>query len=354
MLRRFTGCACCAPANPSRRTFLASAASLAVASALPAPARAASPHRIDVHHHIFPRSVMDLQEKLNPKWGKLETPRGLPPWTPATMIDDMDRNGVASVVISPAGPGAWYGDVAGSRQIARAWNEYAAGLKRDHGKRVGVFALIALPDVEGSLREIDYALDTLKLDGIALYTSYDRRYPGDKEFTPVFRELNRRKALVFFHPLACCGAIVPGIPTNAYELPFDTTRAVASLMFTGTMHRNPDIRFIFSHGGGAIPMLAGRIDDLTRGFQEIRANAPDGVPAEIASIYVDTAGAFHPGAIAAARAVLPGSHILYGSDFPYSSSAEAVAGLAANGLPAEALSGIERGNALALFPHLTG
>ena len=89
-------------------------------------------------------------------------------------------------------------------------------------------------------------------------------------------------------------------------------------------------------------------------FQEIRAKAPDGVPAEIASIYVDTAGAFHPGAIAAARAVLPGSHILYGSDFPYSSSAEAVAGLAANGLPAEALSGIERGNALALFPHLTG
>ena len=296
---------------------------------------------------------MDLQEKLNPKWGKLETPRGLPQWTPATMIDDMDRNGVASVVISPAGPGAWYGDVAGARQICRAWNEYAAGLRRDHGYRVGVFALVALPDVEGSLREIEYALDTLGLDGIAFYTSYDRRYPGDKEFAPVFAELNRRKATVFFHPLACCGAIVPGIPTNAYELPFDTTRAVASLMFSGTFMRNPEIRFIFSHGAGAIPMLAGRIDDLTRGFKDIRTEAPD-VGAILRRIHVDTAGAFHPGAMAAMRAVLPASHILYGSDFPYSSSTEALAGLAADRLGPKLLADVTRNNALALFPRLKG
>ena len=180
------------------------------------------------------------------------------------MLDDMDRNGVATVIISPAGPGAWYGDNAGARQICRAWNEYAATLKRDHGKRVGVFALVALPDVEGALRETEYAYDTLKLDGVAFYSSYDQKYPGEEKYAPVWAELDRRKAIVFFHPVACCGALVPGMPTNAYELPFDTTRAIASLMFSGVLSRHKDIRFIFSHAGGAMPMLAGGVDEIGR------------------------------------------------------------------------------------------
>jgi predicted TIM-barrel fold metal-dependent hydrolase len=346
---RLNECGCCAPRNLSRRAFLASGAA---ALAAPHVGHAQAPHRVDVHHHIFPRAVMDLQERLNPKWGKLETPRGLPQWTPRMMLDDMEKNGLASVVISPAGPGAWYGDVSGARQICRAWNEYAASLKRDHGKRVGVFALVALPDVEGSLREIEYALDTLKLDGVAFYSSYDQKYPGDEKYAAIWAELDRRKAIVFFHPVACCGPLVPGLPTNAYELPFDTTRAIASLLFSGVFSRHSNIRFIFSHAGGAMPMLAGRLDDNTKTMKALRDKAPEGVPALLRTLRVDTAGAFFPGALAATRQMLPDSNILYGSDFPYSSSSEAVAGLAANGLPDAALAGIEGANAYALFPHL--
>jgi predicted TIM-barrel fold metal-dependent hydrolase len=343
------GCGCQNRAAISRRGFIAGAASFA---AMPWKALAATPFRVDTHHHIFPRAVMDLQERLNPRWGKLETPRGLGPWSPRVMLDDMDRNGVASVVISPAGPGAWFGDASGARQICRAWNEYAAGLARDNAGRVGVFALVALPDIDGALGEIAYALDTLRLDGVAFYTNYDSKYPGEPAFAPVFTELNRRRATVFFHPLACCGAPVPGVPTNAYELPFDTTRAIASLMFSGTFTRNPDIRFIFSHGGGAMPMLAGRIEDLTRSFKPLRDNVPDGVPAQLSRLYVDTAGAFSPAAIAATMKTLPATHVLYGSDFPYSGSAEAIAGLATSGLDTSALRGVERDNALDLFPRL--
>ena len=295
---------------------------------------------------------MDLQERLNPKWGKLETPRGLPPWTPQTMRDDMDKNGVATVVISPAGPGAWYGEAAGARQICRAWNEYAAGLKRDNPRRVGVFALVALPDVEGAVREIEYALDTLKLDGVAFYSSYDQKYPGEEKYAAVWAELNRRKAIVFFHPVACCGALVPGMPTNAYELPFDTTRAIASLLFSGALSKNPDIRFIFSHAGGAMPMLAGRVDELTKPLKALRDKAPEGVPALLRKLYVDTAGAYFPGAMAATLKMLPESHVLYGSDYPYSSSSEAIAGLAGNGFAPAALADIEGANAFTLLPHL--
>ena len=347
---RLNACACCPPSATTRRAFLAgSGAALALPSL--AGAQTTPARRIDVHHHIFPRAVMDLQEKLNPKWGKLNTPRETGPWSARLMLDDMDRNGVAGVVVSPAGPGAWYGDPAGARQISRAWNEAAATLSRDNKSRVGVFALIALPDVDGALREIEYALDTLGLDGVGLYTSYDMKYPGEPAYAPVFAELNRRKARVFLHPLGCCGAPVPGVPLNATEFPFDTTRAITSMMFNGVFSKNPDIKFIFSHGGGAAPALAGRIDDLTRNFKAIRDQAPEGVPELLSRLYVDTAGAFHPAMIAAAKIVYSPRHLLYGSDFPYSSSAEAVAGLAKSGLSPAELAGVERDNAVSLFPR---
>jgi len=344
---RLGACAC--HAGGTRRAFLAGAAASVVCA--PALAQSAKPHRIDVHHHIFPRAVMDLQEKLNPHWGKLGTPRGIGPWSAQMMLDDMDKNGVAGVVVSPAGPGAWYGDAKGARQISRAWNEFAAQLSRDNKSRVGVFALIALPDVDGALSEIEYALDTLRLDGVGLYTSYDMKYPGEPAFAPVFAELNRRKALAFLHPLACCGTPVPGVPLNVTEFPFDTTRAITSMMFNGVFSRNPDIRFIFSHGGGTVAALAGRIDLLTQGFKTIRDRAPEGPLELLKRLHVDTAGAFHPTMLAAAKIVYSPQHILYGSDFPYSSSAEAVAGLAAGGLTPSELAGVERANAAALLPR---
>lgn len=347
-----TNCECCRqPSGLTRRGFLASAAA-AVAS--PALAQSRPGGRIDVHHHIFPREVMEVQEKLNPAWGRLRTPEPLKIWTPQAMLADMDTNGIAAVIASNPGPGAWYGDPAGARKIMRAWNEYAARVKSDNPKRFGFFAMIALPDVEGSLTEIAYAFDVLKADGVALYTSYDGEYPGERKFAPVFEELDRRSAAIFFHPLVakCCSNVVPGIPTNAYELPFDTTRAIASLLFSGTLTQRRNIQFIFSHAGGALPALAGRIEMLTKDNKRLREATPNGIEAELRRLFVDTAGAGTAGAMAAALALLPESQILYGSDFPYLSHSENLELLKQRNFPAGLTMKIERDNARALFQQL--
>jgi predicted TIM-barrel fold metal-dependent hydrolase len=148
---------------------------------------------------------------------------------------------------------------AGNLSLARKCNEYSAQLVSDYPGRFGFFAALPLPDMEGSLREITYALDTLKADGIGLMTNYGDKWPGDPAFAPAFEELNRRKTVVYFHPTApnCCKNLVPHVPTAFTELPNDTTRAVTSLLYSGSLARFRDIPFIFSHAGGTIPMLAG-------------------------------------------------------------------------------------------------
>jgi hypothetical protein len=147
-----------------------------------------------------------------------------------------------------------------------------------------------MPDVDGTLAEIDYALDQLRADGIQLMTSYGERYPGHPDFAPVMDELNRRKALVFVHPLApvCCAPSLAWIQPALFEFTQDTNRCVFSPLFTGTLARFPDVRFIFCHSGAAVPVLAGRAAAL--GFdREFADKMPNGIDYELRKLHYDVA-----------------------------------------------------------------
>ena len=311
------------------------------------------PHRIDVHHHILPPDYVAAvgDERIGPLILAGRTPE----WTPEMSVEAMDRNGIATAVTSISAPGLWFGDDAQSVRLARMCNDYAASIRRDHPGRFGLFASLPLPDVDASLAEIEYALDTLGADGIGLLTSYGDRYPGDPGFAPVFDELDRRGAVVYFHPTdAPCSQCLKEIPAATLDFPFDTTRAVVSLLFSGTFARCRGIRFIFSHAGGTVPFLAERIARLGArpGFRDA---VPDGVLAELERLYYDTALSANRLAFASLLALVEPDKVLFGSDYPFApevTMTATVKGLIDLGLEAEILRGIERDNALALLPGI--
>jgi predicted TIM-barrel fold metal-dependent hydrolase len=308
---------------------------------------------IDVHHHILPPVYLaEARDRLiAQQQGYL--PARILNWSPQNALAEMDQNGVATSIVSISTPGIWFGDAQSARTLARKCNEYAAQLVRDYPGRFGFFASAPLPDTEGSLREITYALDVLKSDGIIFLTSYGDKWPGDSVYAPVFDELNRRKALVCIHPAApnCCRNLIPNVPPVFTEVPQDTTRAITSLLFSGSFARFRDVRFIFSHAGGTLPMLAGRLSHYSAEMKDLVDKMPNGIEFELKRLHYDIASSANPPAMAALMKLVPTSQILFGSDYPFVRIGETADGMTQVGLSAADRQAIGHDNAAGLLQH---
>lgn len=336
----------------SRREFLKSLVAAGAAAVLP-PSRLfaqsvsrgalARTGRIDVHHHI-----------ATPEWVKAARIGANWHWTPAVSLEQMDKYGIATAILSVTQPGVWYGDVEQARKLSRDCNEAMARTVHDYPGRFGLFAALPLPDQDGTMREIEYAFDTLKADGIGLLTSYDDKWLGDPSFMPTFEELNRHNAIVFVHASgpACCRNLVPGVTATMSEYDFDTARAVESLLVNGTFSKFPSLRFILVHSGGTLPVLAGRIND--RFPKDRLGNVPDGVLPTLKKLYYEVAHATYPAPLAALTKFVPMSQILFGTDYPAESIETTITPLAEFGLSASDFQAINRRNAEGLFPRLKG
>ncbi|HLK49660.1 MAG TPA: amidohydrolase family protein [Bryobacteraceae bacterium] len=320
----------------SRRNFLAGAAG-ALLCGTRLGGQNGRPRRINVHHHLTaPAYVKFLVDNKV---------RQFPIKSAAESIEDMDKAGINIALCSTIGPGFWHGDPGETRRIAREINEYAAKVVSDYPGRFGAFASLPLPDIDASLKEAEYALDTLKADGIYLYTNwggkslYGDKYLGDPALAPLYEELNRRKAVVYTHPkeAACCEALIPGMNPATIEYPIDTARTITSLLYTGTAAKYPDVKFIFSHGGGALTGIIGRIAGASATYLQeggkLRAGAPAprATPAmpkgplfELQKFYYDTSSAVNPVGVGGLRKIVPLSQILFGGDFPFVVTAEQV------------------------------
>ena len=314
---------------------------------------------IDVHHHIIPREYVDALAKKG-----IGAALGMtfPHWDAEKTLELMDANDIATAMVSISAPGVYFSNgpdaMSFARDLAKRVNEIAAQLVQTYPNRFGVFATLPLPNIDDSLREIEYAVDVLKLDGIVLLSNYDGYYLGDQKFDEVLLELNRRKTAVFIHPQTPPGfdQIKIGLPAYAFDVCFDTTRAAYSLILNGMIEKYPDIRFILAHAGGTVPYLASRVRLVNLAVPEVAKNMPKGLEYYLNKFYYDTALSAYPATFACLEKLVQGTQILFGSDYvfaPAPAISLTVKGIREyKGFDKEAVGAIERGNAIALFPRL--
>ena len=312
------------------------------------------PRKIDLHHHVIPPDFVADLGRRNIEW---TGGAGVPKWDIAIAHEAMAHHGIEAAVASIQ-PQVYWGDTTLATRWARQANEYLARIVQDDPQRFGGVASLPLPDAQASVRELEYAMDVLKLDGVSILTSQDGRYLGDPMFEELCQELNRRSAVVIVHP----NTIPPGqegiklaLPYSMVEFTFDTTRLVSNLLYSGTLERYPAISFVLPHAGGTVPYLAMRIAFGAEVVPRLRERVPQGALTYLRKLYYDTALSSSPFALTALRNFVPQTQIVFGSDCPMAPSKLVdlgLAGLEANLAGDEsARAAIYRENAIRLFPR---
>jgi aminocarboxymuconate-semialdehyde decarboxylase len=309
---------------------------------------------VDIHHHMLPDFFWQATNEGPTPVGGIAPP----PWTAGSALSFLDEAGIDVGVTSISTPGVHVGDDTAARVLARRCNELSAELVKDHPERFAGFAALPLPDVDGALAELSYALDELHLDGVVLFSNASGTYLGDGAFRPLHEELQRRGCVVFVHPNASPDPAAHrlGLPDSLIDFTADTTRAIAQLLYSNTFAATPDVKWVFSHAGGTVPYLAGRFGIVDEMGVIPGAQHRSSAAQTFRGLYFDTALSWSDPVLAMLRAVVGVDHVAFGTDFPYLRRDLAV-GNRQRILDTDALSAAEKdrvlgGTALTLIPRL--
>jgi predicted TIM-barrel fold metal-dependent hydrolase len=314
-----------------------------------------SPRRIDVHFHHIPPFYREAVHAA----GRGPAIGTYPQWSPQIALDVMDAHGIAVALTSLAQPGVGFGTQDSAQALARRCNEHAAELVARWPSRFGAFATVPMWSADGACDEIAHALDVLQFDGVSLFASYGERFLGDAAFDPVLEVLDARGAVVFLHPglHPSSGKLALPWPAFMMEYLFDTTRAVVNLVFGGAIERFPRIRFILPHAGGLVPYFAWRLSVSPMIDSRLPQLAPERIHAGLQHFWYDLA--LSPGAqtLGSLDHVARPERVVFGSDFPFANArvlTQAIKTYESGFLSADRRAGIDRANALALFPKYAG
>ena len=311
-----------------------------------------SPRRIDIHFHLIPPFYQDAAYAAGagPAIGRY------PEWSPERALAQMDATGIEVALTSLAQPGVQFGDPAKAPALARRCNEYASELSARWPARFGALAVVPMWEVSDAVAEIEYALGTLRHQGVCLFASYGERFLGDACFDPVLAALDARAAVVFIHPALHPSSRKLALPWPGFmmEYVFDTTRAAVNLVFTGAVERFPRIRFVLAHAGGLMPYFAWRLSISPMIDARLEQLSPADIHARLGRFWYDNALSPTAETLACVERIAPADHLVFGSDWPFANArviAEAVKTHEAVAMSQDRREAIDRGNALLLFPQ---
>lgn len=307
--------------------------------------------KIDVHFHLIPEFFRKAVQETSLMLATAKYPE----WSPMLALELMDQHDITLAITSTVWPGVGFLPSDKALTFARRCNDYAADLITQHPRRFGCFGLLPVHDMNAAIAEARYCLETLRFEGVGLFASYGERFLGDPFFEPLMCYLNTIKAVVHVHPSlhSSSKSLKLQWPGWLIEYTFDTTRAAVNLIFSGAQARFPDIRFILSHAGGALPYLALRLELAPMIEASLQNLSRSGIVAGLRSFWYDNAIASGPQTMGALSQIAAPERILFGSDWPFCDNkvvAEEIGRLTApNFLAPDTVAMIAQKNALSLF-----
>ncbi|HJQ68746.1 MAG TPA: amidohydrolase family protein [Blastocatellia bacterium] len=289
--------------------------------------------KLDLHTHYYPEKFFQMVRDWGSEFSFDKDPTGrtiithrgtrffgvTPPMTDVDKrLEDMDRVGIDTEVISLSTPNIFFADATRQPEVARVINDSYAELIAKHPARFKGFASIPMDAPDAAIGELHRAIDELKMNGVILLSNIRGRALTSPDYRPFFEEANRMKLCIFLHPM------IPARPEafNEYVLgplvafPFDTTLAVARMCYSGMLREFTDIRWIIGHAGGALPYIMERLDNGHRDFAECRVNIDQLPSVYLKKLYYDTV-TFSPHTLRMVRDMVGVDHMVMGSDYPH-------------------------------------
>ena len=230
----------------------------------------------------------------------------------------LDEHGVDTQVISFTTPGVHVEAPAVSVPWARMINDAFARVVRDRAGRFVALATLPLNDPQASVVELERAMNTLGMPGAMVFSNVNHVPLADERFWPLWKKADELGAVIYIHPTDPAGveAMLDYWLMPLVGFLFDTTLAAARLVFSGVVDRHPNIRWVLTHMGGAIPYLAERLDRGYRAFADCREHTGRPPSETLKQFYFDTVN-FNPSAMRLALDFAGEDHLLAGSDYPH-------------------------------------
>ncbi len=327
---------------------------------------------VDVHSHWYPRRYLERLKRrrriprvegppgderfvIFPAEGKQAgggRPMGPEYWDAQAKLDFMDRVGISQAVFSLGNP--WLDPIPAreSVKLARVLNAEFASLERSTNGRAAGLGVLPSGDIDAAVVEIERIADEGALRGIISGPRICGLRLDSPDLEQVWLALSRRRIVLFLHPhYAAALEELDGYGHSlpiALGFPFETTIALARMVFGGVLERHPSLRIMAAHGGGTIPFLAGRLDAGWRSDEQARRSLASAPSESLRRLYLD-AVVYHPRALRAVMDLVGAERAAFGTDHPFS-IADPVANLsAAGGLSAQDRGAILGGTARQLF-----
>jgi aminocarboxymuconate-semialdehyde decarboxylase len=286
---------------------------------------------IDFHNHYYPPEYLDAV-KRGPARVKLDydsdnNPRLHYPGDYNILVpghrdldfreDVLRQHGVDIQVITFTTPGVHFEPPATAVEMARAIND-AFGREVTRRTRFRALATLPLNDAAASVRELERAMKDLGLPGAMVFSNVNGTPLASPVFEPLWRTADELNAVIYIHPAH--PHHVDGMEeywlTALVGFLFDTTLAAAHLTFAGVPERYPNIKWVLTHMGGALPYLAERCDRGYEAFADCRRHISRPPTFYFKQFYYDTVN-FNPDAIEFAIKFAGVEHIMAGSDYPH-------------------------------------